>query len=107
LSLMNMLGLSSSWTDFFKLSCSWHFGTHHIENTSFATVSLLLCAYSFRREHVYQTITQNLSLYIRPLHSNGRTCYTVIIVIISLGRKVLLKYRFCLNKICLEIFEDL
>jgi hypothetical protein len=43
------------------------------------TVSLLILAYSFSRERVYRAVAQMRSLYIRILHSNGCTCYNIIL----------------------------
>jgi hypothetical protein len=60
----------------------------HIENTLFPTVSLLLRAYSFRRERVYRVVAQKLALYIRLSRSHciakavHATIYTYIYIYI-------------------------
>jgi hypothetical protein len=51
-------------------------GPHRKQHVS--TPRLLLRAYSFPRERVYQAVDQKRSLYVRLLHSNGCACYSIV-----------------------------
>jgi hypothetical protein len=66
-----------NWTGCFKLSCSQHLVTDHIESTLFSIVCLLFRAYSFPRERVNRTVAQKRSLTTEPQLSNGSVRHNV------------------------------